>query len=353
MYTHQHRANRQLPRHRVETDLLGRGDLLHRRRNGCDRRHGARARAMTAPLVAKAHRPLRRSAIGRASLSSPLKRRGSPAGAKTLPPIQTAAPYRLASADPNFAVALSALAMKPPADIAAEEEHSRAAVPGQDNAHPSSRRSPNAPGAIRTPAAPLSPATADAPIVMPQITDLLPRPRPPLTPGAGARSRRQGAREGGEVPRQRDLFRSAQRAGARPDRGRAGRAQPRVLALLSGRRLRRGLSERAPPAGLPVHLRLRRHSRRRSARRGRGSARRRSPSRRSTSQDWLPDVAKSTHYHATYVRPRWIREMKRMVKHGQHIFYRPHRWGDGEDEAGWGVASLTHSAADKTKTAKN
>jgi hypothetical protein len=29
-----------------------------------------------------------------------------------------------------------------------------------------------------------------------------------------------------------------------------------------------------------------------------------------------------------------------MVKHGQHIFYRPHRWGDGSDEVGWGVASL-------------
>ena len=40
-----------------------------------------------------------------------------------------------------------------------------------------------------------------------------------------------------------------------------------------------------------------------------------------------------------------------MVKHGQHIFYRPHRWGNGEDEAGWGVASLTHSTPqDKTKT---
>jgi spore germination cell wall hydrolase CwlJ-like protein len=68
---------------------------------------------------------------------------------------------------------------------------------------------------------------------------------------------------------------------------------------------------------------------------------------------WLPDVAKSTHYHATYVRPRWVREMKKMVRHGQHIFYRPHRWGDGADEAGWGVASLTHSAPQKTKTSRH
>jgi len=52
-------------------------------------------------------------------------------------------------------------------------------------------------------------------------------------------------------------------------------------------------------------------------------------------QLWLPEVGKSTHYHATYVRPRWIREMRKMVKVGVHIFYRPHRWGDGADEAGW------------------
>jgi spore germination cell wall hydrolase CwlJ-like protein len=50
---------------------------------------------------------------------------------------------------------------------------------------------------------------------------------------------------------------------------------------------------------------------------------------------WIPEIAKSTHYHATYVRPNWIREMKKMVKVGVHIFYRPHRWGDGSDEPGW------------------
>lgn len=50
---------------------------------------------------------------------------------------------------------------------------------------------------------------------------------------------------------------------------------------------------------------------------------------------WIPEIAKSTHYHATYVRPNWIREMKKMVKIGVHIFYRPHRWGDGSDEPGW------------------
>jgi spore germination cell wall hydrolase CwlJ-like protein len=52
-------------------------------------------------------------------------------------------------------------------------------------------------------------------------------------------------------------------------------------------------------------------------------------------QVWIPEIAKSTHYHATYVRPNWIREMRKMTKIGVHIFYRPHRWGDGSDEVGW------------------
>ncbi len=34
------------------------------------------------------------------------------------------------------------------------------------------------------------------------------------------------------------------------------------------------------------------------------------------------EVAGSTHYHATYVRPRWSRKLKRMDKIGTHIFYK-------------------------------
>lgn len=37
---------------------------------------------------------------------------------------------------------------------------------------------------------------------------------------------------------------------------------------------------------------------------------------------WLPQVGSSTHYHATYVNPRWNRKMKRVGKIGLHIFYR-------------------------------
>jgi len=39
-------------------------------------------------------------------------------------------------------------------------------------------------------------------------------------------------------------------------------------------------------------------------------------------QIWLPEVGSSTHYHATYVKPRWARSMIRLEKIGLHIFYR-------------------------------
>lgn len=35
---------------------------------------------------------------------------------------------------------------------------------------------------------------------------------------------------------------------------------------------------------------------------------------------------KATHYHANYVRPRWIRDMVRIARIGRHIFYRVRRW---------------------------
>lgn len=37
---------------------------------------------------------------------------------------------------------------------------------------------------------------------------------------------------------------------------------------------------------------------------------------------FLPEVASSTHYHATYVSPRWARTMDKVKKIGLHIFYR-------------------------------
>ena len=51
---------------------------------------------------------------------------------------------------------------------------------------------------------------------------------------------------------------------------------------------------------------------------------------------WMPEVAKATHYHAYWVRPDWVNEMKKIYKLGVHAFYRPLNWGNGEDEPTWG-----------------
>ena len=58
-------------------------------------------------------------------------------------------------------------------------------------------------------------------------------------------------------------------------------------------------------------------------------------------QLWLPEVDKSTHYHAYWVRPSWVSEMKKMYKFGVHTFYRPRAWGDGSDAPSWGTAAET------------
>ena len=56
---------------------------------------------------------------------------------------------------------------------------------------------------------------------------------------------------------------------------------------------------------------------------------------------WMPEVAKSTHYHDDWAHPNWVREMKKMDKLGGLIFYRPRNWGDGADEPRWGDAKTT------------
>jgi spore germination cell wall hydrolase CwlJ-like protein len=42
---------------------------------------------------------------------------------------------------------------------------------------------------------------------------------------------------------------------------------------------------------------------------------------------FISDVGTSTHYHATYVRPRWARKMEKMDKIGAHIFYKTYGGG--------------------------
>ena len=58
-------------------------------------------------------------------------------------------------------------------------------------------------------------------------------------------------------------------------------------------------------------------------------------------QIWLPEVGKSTHYHAYWVRPSWVAEMKKLYRTGVHTFYRPRNWGDGSEEPSWGTPAQT------------
>jgi hypothetical protein len=58
---------------------------------------------------------------------------------------------------------------------------------------------------------------------------------------------------------------------------------------------------------------------------------------------YLPEVAKSTHYHAAYVHPYWAREMKRLARYGLHSFYRPRAWGNGAGEPVWGHAAMAQA----------
>lgn len=60
---------------------------------------------------------------------------------------------------------------------------------------------------------------------------------------------------------------------------------------------------------------------------------------------WMPEVAKSTHYHAYWVHPSWVAEMKKLFKLGVHTFYRPRNWGDGSEEPTWGDAAGTQKEA--------
>lgn len=43
---------------------------------------------------------------------------------------------------------------------------------------------------------------------------------------------------------------------------------------------------------------------------------------------YLPEVGTATHYHATYVRPRWIRDMTDRRRVGTHVFYNVRNWSD-------------------------
>ncbi|MBN9042358.1 MAG: cell wall hydrolase [Rhizobiales bacterium 62-47] len=69
-------------------------------------------------------------------------------------------------------------------------------------------------------------------------------------------------------------------------------------------------------------------------------------------QLWLPEVAKSTHYHAYWVHPSWVHEMKKMYRTGVHTFYRPRAWGDGREAPSWGTAAQTAAISATLAAAK-
>ncbi len=72
---------------------------------------------------------------------------------------------------------------------------------------------------------------------------------------------------------------------------------------------------------------------------------------------WLAEVGHATHYHAYWVHPSWVHEMKKMYKLGVHTFYRPRAWGDGSDAPIWGNAPITPkpvgAAAENPEAAKD
>ncbi len=70
-------------------------------------------------------------------------------------------------------------------------------------------------------------------------------------------------------------------------------------------------------------------------------------------QLWLPEVAKSTHYHAYWVHPSWVREMRKMYRTGVHTFYRPRAWGDGSEAPSWGTSASTAEISAKLALVKN
>jgi hypothetical protein len=69
---------------------------------------------------------------------------------------------------------------------------------------------------------------------------------------------------------------------------------------------------------------------------------------------WLGEVGHATHYHAYWVHPSWVHEMRKMYKLGVHTFYRPRAWGDGSDAPAWGAtpdASKAEAPADRPEAA--
>ncbi len=64
---------------------------------------------------------------------------------------------------------------------------------------------------------------------------------------------------------------------------------------------------------------------------------------------WMAEIGKATHYHASWVHPDWVSEMRRITHIGVHTFYRPRAWGSGANEPSWSDPKTT---AKETKVIK-
>src|SRR6185503_16910250 len=67
---------------------------------------------------------------------------------------------------------------------------------------------------------------------------------------------------------------------------------------------------------------------------------------------WLPEIGHSTHYHAYWVHPSWVNEMRKLYKIGVHSFYRPRNWGDGSEVPPLNQSQLQAPGADDENQAK-
>ena len=68
---------------------------------------------------------------------------------------------------------------------------------------------------------------------------------------------------------------------------------------------------------------------------------------------WLPEIGHSTHYHAYWVHPSWVNEMRKIYKIGVHSFYRPRAWGDARPRCRRATSrELQAPAADDANQAK-
>ena len=64
---------------------------------------------------------------------------------------------------------------------------------------------------------------------------------------------------------------------------------------------------------------------------------------------YVQAVGTATHYHATYVHPYWVHEMRRYAREGIHLFYRPRAWGNGSNEPIWSVEELAANKYDRRR----